>query len=107
MFDAVGIPEAIARGETTARRAYEDYSDGAARPYARSTFDLLLHRADDTMAGPPSEPTTTDDVKADATSADYWGERLKVKPSVARHSPITPVSGSTAARSLYSMARAA
>ena len=82
VFDAVGIPEAIARGETTARRAYEDYADGAARPYAHSTFDLLLHRAGDAMAGPPSEPTTTDDVKADATSADYWGERLKVKPSV-------------------------
>jgi CRISP-associated protein Cas1 len=36
------VRAAIASGETTERRAYETYASTAARPYARSSFDVLL-----------------------------------------------------------------
>jgi CRISPR-associated endonuclease Cas1 len=41
-FDAAMIRDAIAKGETTERRAYEAYASTAARPYARSSFDVML-----------------------------------------------------------------
>jgi CRISPR-associated endonuclease Cas1 len=41
-FDAIAIRAAIAKGEMTERRAYEAYASSAARPYARSSFDVML-----------------------------------------------------------------
>ena len=41
-FDAQAIRAAIVKGETTERRAYEGYAATAARPYARSSFDVML-----------------------------------------------------------------
>src|SRR5580704_9246913 len=41
-FDAIAIRAAIAKGEMTERRAYETYASSAARPYARSSFDVML-----------------------------------------------------------------
>jgi CRISPR/Cas system-associated endonuclease Cas1 len=43
-FDAAEAREAIAGGRATARQAYEVYCATAARPYARSTWELLLRR---------------------------------------------------------------
>jgi len=50
-FDATAIRAAVARGETTERRAYEAYASTAARPYARSSFDVMLR-----SRKPPSIP---------------------------------------------------
>jgi CRISP-associated protein Cas1 len=41
-FDAAAILTAIGKGETTPFRAYQDYAAMAARPYARSTFEIYL-----------------------------------------------------------------
>ena len=41
-FDAAAIIDAISKGETTPLRAYRDYAATAARPYARSTFEIYL-----------------------------------------------------------------
>ena len=41
-FDASTIRAAIAKGETTERKAYQTYASTAARPYARSSFDVML-----------------------------------------------------------------
>jgi hypothetical protein len=41
-FDAPAIRAKIAKGETTERGAYAAYASTAARPYARSSFDVLL-----------------------------------------------------------------
>jgi CRISPR-associated endonuclease Cas1 len=43
-FDAAAIRAAIANGEITPRQAYAAYASCAARPYARSTWELLLRR---------------------------------------------------------------
>ena len=43
-FDAPAIRTAIAKGETTERRAYEAYAATAARPYARSSFEVCCGR---------------------------------------------------------------
>ena len=42
VFDPPAIRAAIAKGETTERGAYEAYASTAARPYARSSFDIML-----------------------------------------------------------------
>ena len=41
-FDANAIALAIETGETTPLRAYEAYASVAARPYARSSWEVLL-----------------------------------------------------------------
>ena len=41
-FDAAAIIAAIGKGETTPLRAYQAYASTAARPYARSTFEIYL-----------------------------------------------------------------
>jgi CRISPR/Cas system-associated endonuclease Cas1 len=68
-FDAADIREAIASGVITPRRAYEAYAETAARPYARSTWELLLRRQ------------ITADTPARGESVDPWSELLPVKPS--------------------------
>jgi hypothetical protein len=68
-FDAAPIQAAIASGETTPRRAYETYCAMAARPYARSTWELLLKRP---AAAPPA---------TDQQIAEPWSELTPVKPS--------------------------
>ena len=50
-FDAPAIRSAIAKGETTERRAYEAYASTAALPYARSSFDVMLR-----SRKPPAPP---------------------------------------------------
>jgi CRISPR-associated endonuclease Cas1 len=42
VFDAAAIRAAIASGEKTHFQAYRDYASQAARPYARSTWELML-----------------------------------------------------------------
>jgi hypothetical protein len=44
VFDAAAAREAIAGGRSTARQAYEAYCSTAARPYSRSTWELMLRR---------------------------------------------------------------
>jgi hypothetical protein len=77
-FDAADIQVAIARGETTERTAYLAYAATAARPYARSTFALMLKRpfvadlqveSDD--GGEPLQAVL-----------DRWRERSRVKPRI-------------------------
>jgi hypothetical protein len=41
-FDANAVALAIEAGETTPLRAYEAYASVAARPYARSSWEVLL-----------------------------------------------------------------
>ena len=41
-FEVSAIRAKIAKGETTERGAYAAYASTAARPYARSSFDVLL-----------------------------------------------------------------
>jgi CRISP-associated protein Cas1 len=55
-FDAPAIRAAIVSGETTERRAYEVYAATAARPYARSSFDVMLRARKPAENDPP--PTT-------------------------------------------------
>jgi CRISP-associated protein Cas1 len=55
-FDAEAIRAAIVKGETTERRAYEAYAATAARPYARSSFDVMLRsRKPPTERAPKSD----------------------------------------------------
>ena len=72
-FDVVATRAAIESGKTTARRAYEAYASEAARPYARSMWEILLRTAEATTPPPISEQ---------ASPAAYWGERLKVKSQI-------------------------
>ena len=44
VFDAAAARAAIADGRGTARQVYEAYCATAARPYARSTWELMLRR---------------------------------------------------------------
>jgi len=44
-FDAAAILAAIVCGETTALRAYREYASTAARPYARSTWEMMLKKS--------------------------------------------------------------
>ena len=79
-FDPQATAAAIDSGETTARKAYEAYASEAARPYARSTFELLWRRAD---RGPPTfnpMPASIDD--ADAMAEAFWSPLSTVKPRV-------------------------
>jgi CRISPR/Cas system-associated endonuclease Cas1 len=66
-FDAAAIRAAIAHGETTARQAYEAYASCAARPYARSTWELLLRR-------PEAAAMAAREIAAP------WGDIAPVKP---------------------------
>lgn len=73
-FDAASVRTAIEQGKATERASYLAYAAIAARPYARSTFTLLLRKAANGAAiqGPQ------DELDSDA----FWAARLKVKPSI-------------------------
>lgn len=76
-FDVRAIRLAIERGETTERAAYLDYAASAARPYARSTFTVLLKR------GEPLKPVSP----SCADVLERWRERAAVKPRILSLSP--------------------
>jgi CRISP-associated protein Cas1 len=73
-FDAASVRAAIEHGKGTERAAYLAYAATAARPYARSTFALMLRNA----ANGPAIERQQDGPDSDA----FWAVRLKVKPSV-------------------------
>ena len=52
-FDAATIRAAIASGATSERAAYIEYANCAGRPYARSTFSLMLRAKASTTPSPP------------------------------------------------------
>ena len=85
-FDAPTILAAIASGATE-RAAYEAYASAAGRPYARSTFHLLLRRA---ALDPPSlangrlKPSL---LVTPTIEADRRAERSPVKPKILSLSP--------------------
>ena len=80
-FDAAAILAALASGKTTPLRAYEDYACEAARPYARSTFELIMRRVQGGDPGMSPAPLETE-AEADTRRAAYWAARLKVKASI-------------------------
>jgi CRISP-associated protein Cas1 len=73
-FDVASVRAAIEQGKATERAAYLAYAATAARPYARSTFALMLRNAANGAAieRPQDEPD----------SDAFWAVRLKVKPSI-------------------------
>jgi CRISPR/Cas system-associated endonuclease Cas1 len=73
-FDAASVRTAIEQGKATERATYLAYAATAARPYARSTFALVLRDAANGTAikRPQDEPD----------SESFWTARLKVKPSI-------------------------
>jgi CRISP-associated protein Cas1 len=73
-FDAASVRAAIEEGKATERAAYLAYAATAARPYARSTFALMLRNA--ANGGAIELPQDQPDSEA------FWGARLKVKPSI-------------------------
>jgi len=76
VFDARAIRAAIERGEISERAAYLDYAATAARPYARSTFSVLLKRGDAIEPKPQC-----------ADTLERWRERAAVKPRILSLSP--------------------
>lgn len=72
-FDAPAMRAAIDGGETTERAAYLTYAATAARPYARSTFALILRREPEPERGA---------AKDDSDTLDRWGERAPIKPRI-------------------------
>jgi hypothetical protein len=72
-FDAPAMRAAIDGGETTERAAYLTYAATAARPYARSTFALILRREPEPERGA---------AKDDGDTLDRWGERAPIKPRI-------------------------
>ena len=86
-FDATAVIAAIAKGETTPLRAYQDYAATAARPYARASFETVLQRHQRLGPSPEPRPAVSSalhayDAAADAESDAFWGERLAVKTGV-------------------------
>jgi len=76
-FDVKAIRAAVEQGETTERAAYLAYAASAARPYARSTFTLILKRGAPLKA---EKPTC-------AAVFERWRERAAVKPRILALSP--------------------
>jgi hypothetical protein len=72
-FDVAAIRSAIASG-ITERAAYLEYASAAGRPYARSTFSLMVRRK--ASPEPKHEPSTCAEI------ADRWRERVAVKPRI-------------------------
>ena len=77
-FDVATIRAAVVQGKATERAAYLAYAATAARPYARSTFALMLKR-----------PSGTADLEAESDGGeppqellDRWRERSRVKPRI-------------------------
>jgi CRISPR-associated endonuclease Cas1 len=74
-FNANAVALAIEAGETTPLRAYEAYASVAARPYARSSWEVLLKNCKDIETD--SKPTLA--IKYAKPQASYWFD--PVKPS--------------------------
>jgi hypothetical protein len=74
-FDANVIAQAIEAGETTPLRAYEAYASVAARPYARSSWEVLLKNNKHTRT--VNKPRLV--IKHTTPEASYWFD--PVKPS--------------------------
>jgi CRISPR-associated endonuclease Cas1 len=72
-------PLSIDRGETNERAAYIAYAATAGRPYARSTFALMLRQA---VAIEPNSAATDD-----GPPIDQWRDRAPVKPRILSLSP--------------------
>jgi hypothetical protein len=73
-FDAPAIRAAINRGETTERGAYLAYATTAGRPYARSTFALMLRNA--------ANSAVIERPQDELDSDTFWSVRLEAKPSI-------------------------
>src|SRR6202453_4137613 len=74
-FDANAVALAIEAGETTPLRAYEAYASVAARPYARSSWEVLLKNNKGIETD--NKPILT--IKHAKAQASYWFD--PVKPS--------------------------
>jgi CRISPR/Cas system-associated endonuclease Cas1 len=74
-FDANTVALAIEAGETTPLRAYEAYASVAARPYARSSWEVLLKNNKGIQTD--NKPPLT--IKHTKAQASYWLD--PVKPS--------------------------
>jgi hypothetical protein len=74
-FDANAVALAIEAGETTPLRAYEAYASVAARPYARSSWEVLLK----TNKGIEINTKPSSTIMHTTNQASYWLD--PVKPS--------------------------
>jgi CRISPR-associated protein Cas1 len=87
-FDMLAIIADLDAGKTTPLKAYQEYASVAARPYARSTFELLLQQARRGASRKvyASERAATETqlsaADQDAASDAAWAEHLPVKPGV-------------------------
>jgi CRISPR/Cas system-associated endonuclease Cas1 len=79
-FDVVAVRSAIEQGSISERAAYLEYASAAGRPYARSTFSVMLRRKAEPKAA-PSEPLTCAEI------TERWRERSAVKPRILTLSP--------------------
>jgi CRISPR-associated protein Cas1 len=75
--DFAAIAQAIEAGETSERKAYMAYASTAARPYARSTFTIMLRRCVD--MGSIADPGS---IAEPELIAGRWRERIAVKPRI-------------------------
>jgi hypothetical protein len=82
-FDVAAVRAAIDRGEQSERAAYLAYASTAARPYARSTFSVMV-RAKQRAPMPPMPQATS---RPNLAAPDHWRERAPVKPGVLSLSP--------------------
>jgi CRISP-associated protein Cas1 len=87
-FDALASIADLDAGKSTPLKAYHDYAAVAARPYARSTFELLLQQARRGVphkvyaSTQPAAETQLSAAQQDFTSDAFWAEHLPVKPRV-------------------------
>lgn len=83
-IDLPNILSDLAQGLTTPLKAYREYASEAARPYARSTFEVILDRARNATSKPNDkrEAPQSDDPLRDMASDAYWARFLPVKPRV-------------------------
>jgi CRISP-associated protein Cas1 len=87
-FDVLAIVADLDAGRTTPLNAYQGYASVAARPYARSTFELLLQQARRGASrkvyasGQAATETQLSAADQDAASDTFWADRLPIKPSV-------------------------
>jgi CRISP-associated protein Cas1 len=87
-FDALAIITALDEHRTTPLKAYQDYASVAARPYGRSTFELLLKQArrgalhGDYAPAEIAPEAERSLAEQDAASDAHWAQHLLVKPRV-------------------------
>jgi CRISPR-associated endonuclease Cas1 len=72
-FDANAVALAIAAGETTPLLAYEAYASTAARPYARSSWEVLLK----TNMGIATNTKPSLTIMHTTNQASYWFDHVK------------------------------